>query len=191
MRLPSLLKGGETVILNTPGRRPTNLKEVMAYIHMLEEQLSYVLSNIDGKNITKGTVGTEQLAAGSVTTNTIAKGAVNQESMGEQVVTADKLTSEALQEIATKIIASNALAAKIRNVLEQEDIPYSQLTDPNGDDLMTLSDGKITIPLLGITADNLGAEVNQALAEEIPASTFFARADVIAAVQAIVNGGET
>ena len=179
------------MILTTSGKRPTNLREVMTHIYQLEEQLSYILSNIDGANITKGTVGTEQLATGAVTSTTIAKGAVNQDSMAGQVITADKLTTEALQEIASKILASNALAARIRNVLEQEDIPYSQLTDQNGEELLALEDEKIQFPLLQITNDNLGEDATGALAESLPADAFFAREDVIAAVQAIVNGGET
>lgn len=179
------------MILNTPGKRPANLREVMSYIYQLEDQLRWVLSNIDGANITKGTVGTEQLATGAVTSTTIAKGAVNQENMAEQVVTADKLTTEALQEIASKIIASNALAAKIRSILEEASISYAQLTDQEEKALLTLEDGKILFPLLQITVDNLGEDVTGALAESLPADAFFAREDVIAAVQAIVNGGET
>lgn len=179
------------MLQNTPGKRPTNLREVMTYIYQLEDQLRWVLSNIDGSNIAKGTVGTEQLATGAVTSTNIAKGAVNKDNMAGQAVTADKLTTEALQEIASKILASSALAAKVRTILEEEDIPYFKIIDQNEETMLVLEEEKIQFPLLRITKDNLGEDVKPALADSLPVEAFFSREDVIAAVQAIANGGQT
>lgn len=60
------------MILNMPGKKPEDLKGVLRYLNLLEEQLRYVLANIDGGDITAGTINTDQLALGAVSSDRLA-----------------------------------------------------------------------------------------------------------------------
>lgn len=77
----------------------TDLKQVMNYIHQLEDQIRYMLSHIDGDNITQGTVGAAALATDAVTGRALAKGSVGGEQLAQDSVGADNLSPDAQNKI--------------------------------------------------------------------------------------------
>lgn len=148
-------------MLDLQMRQPTTLAEVISYVRALEDQLRYALSNIDGQQITEGTVGQNQLAQGAVGKRNIATGAVNGDALEGGTVSEDKLADAVLKDIDKKIndagsslVASNDLKNRVNSLIALAEINWHKIVDEDGQ-LMTADGGRIRFERLAISADNL------------------------------------
>lgn len=148
-------------MLDLQMKQPTTLKEVISYMRALEEQLRWALSNIDGEQITEGTIQQKQLGQGAVSSANIQKGAVTGDALGEGAIADDKLSESVWADIDKKIktagsglIASNELKEKINDLIGIAEIDWHKIVDDNGQ-IMTAEGQKIRFARLAISADNL------------------------------------
>lgn len=159
MRLPFLaMREVERMILSTPGKRPETLKEVVRYLYLLEEQLRYVLANIDGNDITPGTIGSEQLAKGAVTSDRLTTG----------VVEAQHLSANALEAASAHILNADIDWAKIDSLqaaiatitsaeIQNAEIDYAKIKDLVSDTAIISKGvgGELYISRLAVTEANM------------------------------------
>jgi hypothetical protein len=126
-------------MLDLQMKQPTTLKEVISYMRALEEQLRWALSNIDGEQITEGTIQQKQLGQGAVSSANIQKGAVTGDALGEGAIADDKLSESVWADIDKKIkaagsglIASNELKEKINDLIGIAEIDWHKIVDDTG-----------------------------------------------------------
>lgn len=148
-------------MLDMQMRQPKTLGEVINYVRALEDQLRWALSNIDGEQITEGTIQQKQLGQGAVSSANIQKGAVTGEALGEGAIADDKLSDSVWADIDKKIksagsglIASNELKEKINDLIALAKIDWHKIVDDDGR-IMTADGQKIRFNRLAISEDNL------------------------------------
>lgn len=142
-------------------RQPTTLKEVINYLRALEDQVRWALSNIDGEQITNGTIKQEQIAEGAVSSGNIAKGAIGSDALENGAIGEDKLAEDVLKDIDDRIqkandglIVSNELKNRVNTLISLADINWHKIVDEDGQ-IMTAAGDKIRFERLAISADNL------------------------------------
>lgn len=146
------------MILNTPGKRPETLKEVVRYLYLLEEQLRYVLGHIDGNDITEGTINTEQLAPGAVTADRLVTGAVEAQHMSANALKAVDAHIVSADIDWAKIESLQAAVAEITSAAIQDvEIDYARIKDLAADTAIITKGtaGELYISRLAVTEANM------------------------------------
>ena len=140
----------------------TDLRQVMSYIHQLEDQIRYALSHIDGGNITQNTVGAQQLAADAVTSKVLAKGSVTGEQLAQDSVSADNLSPDAKKKIEKMIadaddaqLGSGGFRQAVNTLIAAATISYTKLVDGQEVILTGQEGGGILFQRLRLRAANL------------------------------------
>ena len=140
----------------------TDLRQVMNYIHQLEDQIRYALSHIDGGNITQNTVGAQQLAADAVTGRAIARGSVTGEQLAQDSVGADNLSPDAKKKIEKMIaeaeeaqLGSGEFRQAVNAQIGAATISYTKLADGQEVILTGQEGGGILFQRLRLRAANL------------------------------------
>lgn len=142
-------------------KQPKTLAEVINYMRALEDNLRWALANIDGEQITEGSIKENQLAQGAVTSGNIAKGSITNDALGEGAIAEDKLSEDVWKDIEKRInqagfglIASNELKERVNDLINIANIDWHKITDDNGQ-IMTADGAKIRFERLAVSADNM------------------------------------
>ena len=142
-------------------KQPKTLAEVINYMRALEDNLRWALANIDGEQITEGSIKENQLAQGAVTSGNIAKGSITNDALGEGAIAEDKLSEDVWKDIDKRIkhagfglIVSNELKERVNDLIDVANIDWHKITDDNGQ-IMTADGAKIRFERLAVSADNM------------------------------------